>query len=201
MGSAHPHSCDLRYPVEVLLFKGGSSDQLHRGLHRGDPDRHSRGGCPRSLSRASDRRVQHLRCTALTQRQAGPLGNAREVGQHIAVAVLVLPFGSGPRAGPIPPREKSVCNGLAAGGSRIRTVGPSPEGCGLFSPKRRARSIGIVFDKYRPVGGLAVSNSAPSVGESGPRVARPLAWDNGFPRLQRINARESLLSPDQPNLW
>ena len=90
---------------------------------------------------------------------------------------------------------------LSAGGRWIRTVGPSPEGCGLFSPRRRARSIGMVFDKYRPVGGLAVSNSAPSVGESGPRVARPLAWDNGFPRLQRINARESLLSPDQPNLW
>jgi hypothetical protein len=30
---------------------------------------------------------------------------------------------------------------------------------------------------------------------------RPLAWGNGFPRLQRINARESLLSRDQPNLW
>ena len=34
-----------------------------------------------------------------------------------------------------------------------------------------------------------------------PQGGGPLAWDNGFPRLQRINARESLLLPDQPNLW
>jgi hypothetical protein len=68
---------------------------------------------------------------------------------------------------------------------------------------RRGEELGLSgwFSTSTGLWGTGGFEFRPSVGVSGPRVARPLAWDNGFPRLQRINARESLLSPDQPNLW
>ena len=66
-------------------------------------------------------------------------------------------------------------------------------------PSRQATS-GMAKAELNVAGGPRVRIRFPPLASQAPGW-RPLAWGNGFPRLQRINARESLLSRDQPNLW
>ena len=66
-------------------------------------------------------------------------------------------------------------------------------------PSRKATS-GRPKAELNVAGGPRVLIRFPLLASQAPGW-QPLAWDNGFPRLQRINARESLLAPNQPNLW